>query len=477
MVLATAKNRFVAPSAHAILKLALRWRSAAWYGRHLYCLAGQALRNRTGGFEAMLCPLASGCSGMQLRGSHSLVLKLVFVRFCSPSRLLAGEGLTQLVSQSCARAKSLRLRPWETRNICRLAHVSGGLTPLHSPQVWMSLLMIPGSLVSNAQKKLMYLVLSVSAYGFMGWRCMVMTKGGVAYLSLAETSDRPLTFEMVHDPATWKSIELGVTVPGENGDGGQLAAPGIRVTLRQSHGERLLAFSMKRGLPNMTVYFMKKLCSALGVASSSGRKPSSEGELMQALGRHILGDGYGDTTAKSAIAARIEFQGLGEDDMCKSPLFSGDLWSVLEEGIGNQELADEILKCEARVRHQMAKGALKKQAMESAMPMTIAAEQNLDEGRRQAVQFPPTGLTQVQAKRYLPPHSTISKERTWHHRWKVSAEYLGSRSKSFEGGNNDSDNEALRFVLFVVWRAWHAGSGQECPWDFGGEGIAPQREF
>jgi len=77
------------------------------------------------------------------------------------------------------------------------------------------------------------------------------------------------------------------------------------------------------------------------------------------------------------------------------------------------------------------------------------------------------GMPQVDAKVFLPPGASLSKESTWHHRWKISAKYLGQRSRCFQPGDVQADNAALSFCLRLAWGAWTKQSGEECPWELG----------
>ena len=52
------------------------------------------------------------------------------------------------------------------------------------------------------------------------------------------------------------------------------------------------------------------------------------------------------------------------------------------------------------------------------------------------------GLLTGGGKQFLPPSCSISKEKTWHHRWKLTSKCLGSRSKAFAAGDTDADNAA-----------------------------------
>ena len=80
------------------------------------------------------------------------------------------------------------------------------------------------------------------------------------------------------------------------------------------------------------------------------------------------------------------------------------------------------------------------------------------------------GLTQPEAKKYMPPKCSLSKETNIDTRWRADAKWLvPARSKVYtRGGTTQEDDDALRWVLITTWKEYERKNlGGECPWDFG----------
>ena len=78
------------------------------------------------------------------------------------------------------------------------------------------------------------------------------------------------------------------------------------------------------------------------------------------------------------------------------------------------------------------------------------------------------GLTQQEAKQYLPPGAKIRKM-TQVKRWQIEAPaYLvPSMSMAYRAESWDSDNHSLSIVLAAAWHARVLFTGERCPWDLG----------
>ena len=81
------------------------------------------------------------------------------------------------------------------------------------------------------------------------------------------------------------------------------------------------------------------------------------------------------------------------------------------------------------------------------------------------------GMTQKEAKRYLPPGATISKcvdKRRGRPFWEVKSDALlrsvSRRYTTEASGMVSGDNEALQFCFRHVWLAVTAKHGTPCPW-------------
>ena len=93
--------------------------------------------------------------------------------------------------------------------------------------------------------------------------------------------------------------------------------------------------------------------------------------------------------------------------------------------------------------------------------------------RRKAVVFAQDGMSQPQAKRLLPEGCTISKEKEWHHRWKLKWAESPALNLTVPFNTAAECNEALKHILVYAWSIHKHTTGQDCPWQFDSEILPP----
>lgn len=331
---------------------------------------------------------------------------------------------------------------------------------------WLSLLMMPGTLVMNRGDHLgPRLILAACAHGFWSYRCPVQNAGRHFLLDFDTQLPDQLMFDCVADLRGWRCVEVKIALPGDSAWG--TAARGDRLTaLSQSGAEDLLPFSLKRGLRNMSVHFMKKLYVFLGVGGESRTVPKTETELISSISKFVLGQGYNEGAGKQIMLARAGDE-KDVDEVVNSPLFHGDYADILEAEVDTTGLKEEIARqAELAERRRVGK-AQRQAAIEAAHSGSGPSAAQSAAPRLKPLPSPPTGLTQKEAKELLPPGANVSKTSVWDSRWSIRASYLGQKSRTFKGGDVQSDHEALRYCLTVAWAAYAQSTGQGCPWDLG----------
>ncbi|CAE7525014.1 tenm3 [Symbiodinium sp. CCMP2592] len=118
----------------------------------------------------------------------------------------------------------------------------------------------------------------------------------------------------------------------------------------------------------------------------------------------------------------------------------------VEEALADEEYFDwEDLELQEVVyaKKRRREAALAKLAAASQSPQRPPQPEDAPTQRRKAVVFAQEGMSQPEAKRLLPPECTISKEREWHHRWKLKW--------------------ALKHVLVYAWSIHKQRTGEDCP--------------
>lgn len=199
--------------------------------------------------------------------------------------------------------------------------------------------------------------------------------------------------------------------------------------MSQSGAEDLLPFSLKRGLRNMSVHFMKKLYVFLGVGGESRTVPKTETELVSSISKFVLGQGYNEGAGKQIMLARAGDE-KDVDEVVNSPLFQGDYADILEAEVDTTGLKEEIARqAELAERRRVGK-AQRQAAIEAAHSCSGPSAAQSAAPRLKPLPSPPTGLTHKEAKELLPPGASVSKTSVWDSQWFIRATSVRSRELS-----------------------------------------------
>eukprot|EP00971_Amphidinium_carterae_P292292 5802392-Amphidinium_carterae.1 len=79
-----------------------------------------------------------------------------------------------------------------------------------------------------------------------------------------------------------------------------------------------------------------------------------------------------------------------------------------------------------------------------------------------------SGLSQDEARDWLPPNTSIAKDVN-ENRWRIKSVYLpgkGNKSKSFGPRSAVTDSQALQVLLVAAWHAYEQSTGERCPYTF-----------
>ena len=349
---------------------------------------------------------------------------------------LSEEQLSSLMEESPSWANLSPARHKEAA-LCSLVTTSldGKWSELR--QVWQSLLLLPGSYVRCDSDKRSRLVLAVSPHGFLGFRCgCKKTRTGGVLLDVGAISEKCIVWDYVTDHTRWKAVD---TQP-------VLADGHLRLELQPQTRAGILQFSMRRGMPNFTVFFLKRLHKELKVPVPD-RAPMTEAGLLRALAAHVFPQEYSEPFMEQIVERRNAALADTPELELSSPLRSGDVEQVLQAEIEDMELEREIQEFKQRQERQKAKLTAAKLAMaqETRRSAQLLASGNSSSSsnkrRRKLIPFPATGFDQASARAFLPPGASVAKEQEWHCRWRITARGVGSKSKTFAQGNAAEDNK------------------------------------
>lgn len=194
------------------------------------------------------------------------------------------------------------------------------------------------------------------------------------------------------------------------------------------------------------------------------RNAKSELDFVKLIAELVLNPLSGGEL-KELYLRRTQHQEPDASLTVDSPLFDGDVLQILEAEIEEDDIEVEIRKhIEAR-RNKDLERQRREQDVDAVMAASAASAPAVSCHKR--VLIPSSGLTQAQAKQYVPPGSYLSKEKEWHHRWKVSAPFLKPpKCKIFDPELEGADSNALKYVLTSAWQVYMKLFGGDCPFDF-----------
>jgi hypothetical protein len=214
----------------------------------------------------------------------------------------------------------------------------------------------------NTDDKRCVLVLATTPFGFLGFRCQPRKFGEEWCIDLKATVEDCVTFEYVIDVDKWKCFQV---VPRCPPPGAVVGGSPIFQLMIVGAAQKLLNFSVRLGLPNLTVFYLKKLFKHLDVAVV-GPKPTTEAPLVQALAHHILGDEATPGLLKAiAIARTVDAEELAST-IADSPLLHGDVSTILSDEIEDLELEEEILEIKRKQKLAAARRDARRKAIEEA---------------------------------------------------------------------------------------------------------------
>ena len=145
--------------------------------------------------------------------------------------------------------------------------------------------------------------------------------------------------------------------------------------------------------------------------------------------------------------------------------------ALIMEQVADDEMADEVARVKDKERRRTASAAAAKEQFKAAAAGT-AHNPILPQAKPPVAWTPGRGLTQVEAKHYLPADFYITKD-TWRHfRWQARTKDR-SFTTSLAFGRNASSDVENRVVLNVLRACWQEHirrtDESECPWDLDGD--------
>ena len=327
---------------------------------------------------------------------------------------------------------------------------------------WLSLLARPGMLLNHKGSGLLHLCLGSTAAGMMTWRIGCKTPSREIFFP----GGAKVEVHVICNVEEWNATEC---VVGEylTSDGVRLVGPMV-----SRKGLDLVKWAARDGFAGLSLYWLKRLCSEVGLETASVSKPLTTENYVRALVTKILGDAATDDVVKQALLRR---NGLTTQQGPVSELLgqsATDVASVLQSGgsdiDSDDDVADlryEVQQVAAQEQRLMEKRRLIEAAFAVAAPPSDGTQTRRE---RVFVAVRGGGITAEAAKQYLPPNCRLYKDTVRENRWRLYSALIGAeRSKSWGKRSQLNDWGALKHLLLLAWQAEFRSSGAECPFVFG----------
>lgn len=344
--------------------------------------------------------------------------------------------------------------PMATANLLDFAD-----TPQELKHTWLSLLALPGGLLTQSMdgvnRKIFY-VLGATQHGVLGWPCRAVRRGEDIVINL-DVSPEATWVQLIVTEKTledFKSSELMVGSPAwcrMRFEGADLASAIALIALKEAGG-RLVNHAARHGFRTLTVPYLKKLYRFLAVPHK-GAMPSTEAALATALVKHVYPEKSADEI-KAMVDKRYATRRPPVETViqCDDVEHVKDVFDADEGKDVEHELRDIIQN--KTIRGQPGSGALG--GRKGAPAKAVMKEIEID-----------GELTQEKAKEFLPivKGCKISKDTKLHMRWSIlypkkEPPHGTSRAIGIEG-----DREAMLFCIRWAWTEHFLQTGEPAPFE------------
>lgn len=341
---------------------------------------------------------------------------------------------------------------------------SGG-DPRLMHKMWMSLLLVPGSVVRHISGRELFMVLN-TIFGAVLWPLETVAVGG-AFVSKWSAASSGATWVHRMDIAleSWQAVGAEVVPPCKATSDQRDCFKGFAgvILTVASKAEGILSFSAKRGLVALTVPLLSRLHTELGIVEKSSRPTSGLG-LMKSLLRHILPD-LDEQGIKDIISLR---KGRSVADPAASPLLQLENLEMSKALIDDEVVEDTH-------KYMTMKGMTKDRGSSANSQAPRGASSSSSSGSAgpsaARVKISITGAsTPEDARQWIPQvqRCWIKRDDARHMRWQTGypVAAVGQQSSwSKSWSEAFLERAALRFVLAKVWAAHTVATGEPCPWD------------
>ena len=359
-----------------------------------------------------------------------------------------------------------------------LVQTDGDVAKLQSS--WLSVLLVPGTLVAKkTDPNTAGMVLHSSAHGALIWKMTQVNYKGFRYCRMsrkaAAGSRPPMPWHqvLVHDTSEWVACDMVILTPGA----AQKEAKKLNLDLKpgiyllKGQTKPLLEMGALNAFPGVTIPWMRKMCTHLGLTFARGETPKTERQFATALVQHVLPQAS-EAEVKSILEKR--FAPDDSQPMVKSVLMEGNNLDMAKDLFERDEADDAAAykaKYDKKKSNREAKPAAAAGAAASSSSSSSAAPASQPVQSLGGKVSLRGSKTPEEAKQFLPqvPGARLHRDSVRHYRWQAFYPCPPPCSCSKGWGQHLSERQALVFVLKWVWATHTALTGQQCPWEFAHE--------
>lgn len=351
---------------------------------------------------------------------------------------------------------------------------------------WQSQLFVKGSLVLQTSEKKYFMVLEVLTCGALMWEVKVMRKGELFFFGFLSNAEQPWVFHQCFDMKAWRAVGVKARPPSWVAAhvSGSATASSMKILLTpKGKAMTLERFAASRAFPGMTMPFLTKLASHLGI----DRPARTEAKLLRELIVKVCPD-FSEDTIEACLKDRGRATAPKDPDA--SSLLSKDMsvWEAVA-GLVDEEEREDVKKAVQRMleeKHGKPAAAKPKVNLAAVGPDQAAPVAASSSGSNSAAGSGPPpkrkiphGPRRESDVQYLKPPvkgCLLAKDDRRFMRW--SASYPRQvpprmRTKVWTIPGWD-ERRSLLYCTQWLWLCHREATGQECPFDLEEFSLPPQ---
>lgn len=157
----------------------------------------------------------------------------------------------------------------------------------------------------------------------------------------------------------------------------------------------------------------------------------------------------------------------GENLLSNTDLFKPHMQEAMEEDLEDEQVHAQFEELKKRKVAQAAREAAARTPAPAPKRTSAASSSSSSQAphapkARRFVPVPATGMSAPEARGFLPPQCSLSKDTTRENRWRLRMRFLEKEVTKAYGRNSSHDDHG---APVFPWKEWQRYSGDACPFD------------